>query len=328
MIGLSLRRLQTFAAVAECGSFRLAAELLHRSPSSVSAHVTQLEQELGVPLFNRTTRSVSLTDPGRALLSHCKSMLADLETTVRELREENQVSRGRVSIGSTPAMLGRRLPPILASYLRQYPGVRLTLKEGFAKDVYASLAAGETDFAVGPRISGLGDFTFSPIISNPFVVVIPRRLIPRPKRRMTLQEAMTLPQIALPIETWIRQSLESMFMRTGSAFTTSYEVRQIQSLLALVEAGLGVAIMPSLSVPPSKGGAYSIATLVDPSAHQLVGLVTTRGRRLSAPAQTCGEWIIRGLRKLGEQVQLDAPNARVEAFRRNIDSSMSSLVTK
>jgi DNA-binding transcriptional LysR family regulator len=297
MITLSLRRIQTFAAVAEYGSFRMAGEQLHRSPSAVSAHIIQLEQELGVPLFNRTTRKVSLTDSGQALLLRCKIVLADLDTAVHELREESQIRRGRVSIGSTPAMLGTRLPPILAMYRRRYPGVLVTLKEDFAKNVYAHLATGETDFAIGPRINGFRDFDFTPIIDNPFVVVMPVTMTVPRNNCVKLKDVMAYPQITLPLETASRQVVEMLFMQHGMAFSTDYEVKQLQSLFALVAAGLGVAIMPNLGVPPSKGKKFRTARLIEPSANQEICIVTARGKRLSAPAQACKELIIRRAQK-------------------------------
>lgn len=296
MITLNLKRIQTFVAIAELGSFRLAGEHLHRSPSAVSAHIAQLEAELKVPLFNRTTRRVSLTDGGQMLLSRCKTVMSDLDATVRELREESQLRRGRVAIGSSPAMLCAKLPAILAEYERLYPGVLLTLKEHFAKDGYARLVAGETDFAIGPRIQGFGDLQFEPIITNPFVVVIPRKL-PSPRGgRMTLQQAMAHPQISLPIETSIRQMIEQMFREAGTPFTTRYDVRQLQTMFTMVEAGLGIAIMPALSVPPPRDRAFKIARLVEPEAEQEICCVTVRGKRLSGPAETLRALIVRRLR--------------------------------
>jgi DNA-binding transcriptional LysR family regulator len=296
-VTLNLRRIQTFAAVAESGSFRKAAEQTHRSPSVVSAHVTQLEAELGVALFHRTTRKVVMTDAGQSLLQRCKAAMSDLDAAVREIQDENQLRRGRVAIGSSPAMAGSWLPPILAEFRRSHPGVVVTLKEDFARDVYVQLALGETHFAIGPRIQGLADLAFRPLLTNPFVVVVAASMAPRAARTMTLAEAMRYPQIALPPQTASRQVVEMLFIQHGSLFSTDYDVKQVQTMFSMVEAGLGVAIMPILSVPRD-AHRYRILHLVEPTADQEVCLVTARGTRLSAPAKACSELIATRLASL------------------------------
>lgn len=300
MLTLNLRRIQTFVAIAELGSFRAAGEKLHRSPSAVSAHVSQLEQELGVPLLNRTTRRVSLTDAGQTLLTRCKSLFADLDSAVRELREESEVRRGRVSIGSSPAMLGSLLPPILSVFRARYPGVLLRLKEDFARNVYETLAKGETDFAIGPRIEGLGDLEFRSLVTNPYMVVVPAASPLAAGDSVTLAQAMAHPQVVLPPETGSRQTIEILFAQRGAAFSTQYDVKQLQTMFAMVEAGLGVAITPLLSVPPARNRRYRILRLREPTVEQEICLVTSRGKRLSPPAVKCGELIAARLRKFGQ----------------------------
>ena len=307
---LNLRRIQTFAAVAETGSFRKASEQVHRSPSVVSTHVIQLEEELGVALFSRTTRKVALTDAGKALLLRCRSALTDLDAAVREIQDENLLRRGRVVIGSSPAMAGAWLPPLIAEFRRTHPGVQVSLKEDFARDVYSRLAAGETHFAIGPRIQGLGDLKFQTLVTNPFVVVIAKSLAPRGARTMTLKQAMRHPQIALPQQSASRQVVEMLFNQQGTHFTTDYDVKQVQTMFSMVDAGLGVAIMPLLSVPRS-GHDYKVLHLVEPSADQEVCLVTSRGIRLSAPAQACSDAIVTGIGAL-QVAQMRTANSRIQ----------------
>jgi LysR family transcriptional regulator, carnitine catabolism transcriptional activator len=297
MVSLNLRRIQTFVAVAESRSFRVAGELLHRSPSVVSAHVSQLEEELGVALFNRTTRKVTTTEAGQRLLARCKSALSDLDSAVREIHEETQLRRGRVAIGSTPAMMGSRLPPILAAFQRRYPGVLLTLKEDFAERVYAGLASGEIDFAIGPRLEGFGDVGFMTLVRSPFVLVVPKKFARGDT--ITLRDAMKYPQLALPNETNTRRTLEGIFMRHGSAYAPNWEATQLQTLFALVEAGFGVTIIPGLAVPAARGRAYRVLTIVDPALSQEVCLVTARGKRLSTAARTCCDLVLHSLRDSG-----------------------------
>src|SRR3954452_23983410 len=127
---MNLQRLETFLAVAEAGSFRQAAEALHRSQSAVSKHIQQLEAELGVPLLERTTRRVTVTAEGRTLLHRSATLLEDLRTLSTELRDHADIRRGRVSIGAVPSVSSHRLPGAIAAYKRRYPGVTIELHEG------------------------------------------------------------------------------------------------------------------------------------------------------------------------------------------------------
>jgi DNA-binding transcriptional LysR family regulator len=238
---------------------------------------------------------VSLTEAGQRLLVRCNSVLADLDSAVREINEENQLRRGRVSIAATPAILGSRLPAILATFQRRYPGVLLALKEDFAQDVYAELASGQIDFAIGPRLEGFGDVSFTSLVRSPFVVVVPKKMATRSS--IALRDAMKYPQIALPAVTNTRQTVEKMFLRQGSSYVPKWEAKQLQTLFALVEAGFGVAIIPSLAVPTSRGRSYRTVSLVDPSVTQEICLVMARGKRLSAPARTCCDLVVAELRK-------------------------------
>jgi DNA-binding transcriptional LysR family regulator len=127
---MDLRRIESFMAVAETESFAVASRRLHRSPSAVSAHVQQLEAELAVKLFDRTTRSVALTTEGRLLLARCRTVMLELEDASRELADRSALRRGHVSIGTVPSISSHRLPAALAAVKQRHPGITLEVLEG------------------------------------------------------------------------------------------------------------------------------------------------------------------------------------------------------
>lgn len=283
---MNIRQIETFFAVAEAGSFRRAAELLHRSQSVVSVHVQQLEEELGVPLLERTTRRVSLTPEGRTLLTRCKGVLADLKEVAQQLREESNLRRGRVSIGTAPSISTHRLPPIIAAYRELYPGVTLELHEAFAKGMYNDVLERVTDFAVGPRLHGLKDFDIEPIIRDPIVAVLPNT-IALAGTGVTLKRIAREPQLSMPRGTAIRETVEQAFRNAGQTFAPMFEVMHQQTLFSLVEAGLGVTLLPLMSVPPERSGKYQVAVLKEPAITRDICLVTLKGKTLSPAASTC-----------------------------------------
>lgn len=290
MHNLSLKRIQTFLALAECGSFRRTAEFLNRSQSAVSAHIQQLEEEIGVPLVSRTTRRVSLTAEGHMLMIRSKNALAQLDAVVSELREEAQMRRGFVSVGSSPSVSTHLLPPIFAEFQVRYPGVTLQLQEDFAKGMYDRLREEETDFAIGPRLDHLKGFDFDDILSDPIVVVLPLDHPLGEREEVELREVVRYPYLAMPKGTAIRKIIEDASFAQGVTLLPRLEVIHQQTLFNMVAAGLGITILPRISVPKG-GGPYRIARLTSPSITRQVSLITLRGRNLSPSARCCADLI-------------------------------------
>lgn len=288
---MNIRQIETFLSVAEAGSFRRAAELLHRSQSVVSVHVQQLEDELGVPLLERTTRRVSLTAEGRTLLTRCKGVMAELKDIAQQLRDESSMRRGRVSIGSAPSISTHRLPPIIAAYQSLYPGVTLELHEAFAKGMYNDLLERVTDFAIGPRVTGLKDFDIQPIIKDPIVAVLPNTIDMSTGATVTLKRIAREPQLSMPRGTAIRETVEQAFRDAGREFSPRFEVMHQQTLFSLVEAGVGVTLLPLMSVPPDRSGKYQVAVLKEPAITRDICLIKMKGKTLSPAAGTCAEMI-------------------------------------
>ncbi|MDB5872057.1 MAG: LysR family transcriptional regulator [Ramlibacter sp.] len=293
---MNIRQIETFLCVADCGSFRRAAEQLHRSQSAVSVHVQQLEEELGVPLLERTTRRVSLTAEGRTLLIRCKSVIADLKGVAQELRDESSLRRGRVSIGTAPSISTHRLPPIIAAYQASYPGVTLELHEAFAKGMYDDVLNRVTDFAIGPKLEGLKDFDIRPLIKDPIVAVLPAAYPLNGRKSISLEEIAGLPHLSMPKGTAIRTVIEDAFKAGRHAFSPKFEIIHQQTLFSLVEAGLGVTILPLMSVPQERSPKYQVAHLLAPAIVREICLVTLKGKTLSPAARQCAELIVQGLK--------------------------------
>lgn len=293
---MNLRQIETFLCVAETASFRRAAEQLHRSQSAVSVHVQQLEEELGVPLLERTTRRVSLTPEGRTLLIRCKSVMADLKSVAHELKEESDLRRGRVSIGTSPSISTHRLPPIVAAYQANYPGVVLELHEAFAKGMYEDVLERVTDFAIGPRLEGLKDFDIVHVLKDPIVAVLPADYPLNGRRSVTLEEIASQPHLSMPKGTAIRAVIEDAFKLNRLTFAPKFEVIHQQTLFSLVEAGLGVTILPLMSVPQERSKNYQVAHLRAPTIVRDICLVKLKGKTLSPAAKQCAELIVQGLK--------------------------------
>uniref|UniRef100_UPI00035E69BE LysR family transcriptional regulator n=1 Tax=Herbaspirillum lusitanum TaxID=213312 RepID=UPI00035E69BE len=129
LANVNFKLLQTFLLVADQSSFRIAAEKSFRSPSAVSAQIRQLEAQLGVALFHRTTRNVRLTTEGEQLLDCAQRALMEVESGLRKIQESADIRRGRVSISCSPTIAETRLARVLAAFEKEYPGIEVSVRE-------------------------------------------------------------------------------------------------------------------------------------------------------------------------------------------------------
>ena len=305
---MDLRRIETFMAVADLGSFAAASSHLHRSPSAVSTHVQQLEAELGVRLLYRTTRRVSTTSEGRLLLERCRTVMSDLDGVRKELQERSDLRRGHVSIGTVPSVSSVHLPSSLAAFKQRFPGISLQLHEGSISTIHRDLRGSVTDFAVAPAFGEPGDLDHQAVLSDPFVAVLPLSM-GFPGQTISLKQLAGCDQLSQPRDTAVRAQVELAFHKAGLAFRPTIEVSHHQTLLNMVAVGLGVSVLPAICVPPTSQNGYQVVALRPPGLSREICIVTLRGKGLSPAADRCARLIAellqtsrRGIRKNAERV--------------------------
>lgn len=288
---MNLRCIETFICVAECSSFRRAAELLHRSQSAVSVHVQLLEDELGVPLFDRTTRRVALTAEGRTLLSRTKVVVAELRSVADELREASGIRGGVVDVGITPSLGAAVLPAALAEFSSRFPRVNVRLHEAVARGLYESVRQRKTDFAVGPAVPGLKDFDYQVISREPLLAILPPDYPLQSRKAVTLKELLAQPLLAMPVGTYLRRVLEDAAAARGERLQPRLELGSFGTVLAQVEAGIGVSVLPALAVSPDWRARLQTARIRAPALAWDNCILRLKGKRLSPPAARLADLI-------------------------------------
>src|SRR5262245_59053704 len=151
---LNLRQLQTFVTVARLGSFTRAARLLHISQPALTTQVRQLEETLGVRLFDRNTRTVELTRIGKELAPVVTQLLQEIEAVVVNTKELAAQSRGVIRIASLPSISSMILPTAVARFKGLYPGISVVLKDVIAQRLVTMVKAEEVDFRSEERRVG------------------------------------------------------------------------------------------------------------------------------------------------------------------------------
>jgi DNA-binding transcriptional LysR family regulator len=188
---INLKLIQTFLTVAEMRSFRRAADQVKRSQSAVSMQIRQLEEQLGVALFHRTTRSVKLTSEGEKLVGSAKKAIGEMENGIRDLLEAADSRRDHVTIACSPTIAPRQLPPILMRFVADYPRINIILKELKSQDLFESIRRGEADFGIGPAITD-GDFEFSTVVSDRVCALMSNDYLPGRKDSVRCRQSSTM----------------------------------------------------------------------------------------------------------------------------------------
>lgn len=251
---LDVRRLRVLSEVAARGSFSAAADALTLTQSAVSQHITALEREVGLPLIERGTRPVELTEAGYALTRHATGIFARLNGAEQELGEIAGRRLGRLRFGTFPTALATLVPPAFAAFRRDHPEVTLTVVDDHLQRLIPRLEAGELDLALIydheaiPDISAR-DLERIPLLDDVFQAVLPAgHRLARRRRTLELSELSGEPWIGgAPTSAWYRIAIDAC-RRAGFTPQADFASDDHIAVQALVAAGLGVSVIPGLAV--------------------------------------------------------------------------------
>lgn len=291
MDNISLRQLQTLIAVADTGSFRRAAEQLHRSQSAVSVQIQQLEEAVGVGLFHRTTRRVALTAEGERLLGRSRRALSEIQAGIRELRDEVELQRGRVVIGAPPTISSTRLPRLIAEFQARHPGIVIQVNEDFAGNIAERLRQQELDFALSPQLGDSPEIEAQSIATDEYLAVLPHGYAVPATGIIDFSALTGEPMLALPRATALRRELDRLFQDLGHPLQPTFEVMHHLTLLAMVDAGLGVTVLPAIALEATGFEKLKTARLTNPPVSREICLLTLKGQALSPAAAACARMI-------------------------------------
>lgn len=284
-MNFDLADLRAFVAVAELNSFRAAAESIHLSQPALSRRVEKLEIALGVRLFERTTRSVSLTAVGRDFSRKARSLLDDLESSLLSMQEVAASQLGEVVIACVPSAVYYFLPKVLRDYHEQYPRIRVRIIDDSANAVLESVARGEADFGINIIGTQEPEIEFQAILKEPFVAACRRDHPLASKRKVTWAELGQYDFMTVDKSSGNRLLVDLALANSNVRPSWCFEARHVSTLLGLVEAGLGVAVVPRLSMPQGEHATLAMVELVEPTVDRTVGLIRRRGRELPPAAQ-------------------------------------------
>ncbi|MFF1776742.1 LysR family transcriptional regulator [Streptomyces virginiae] len=278
---IDVQRLRVLRAVAEHGSFNRAAGALLVTPSAVSQHIAALERTVGHPVAVRSTRGVTLTEAGRLLVEAAESISAELDQ-VRHAIDRLTAQRPRLTVATFTSGGRHLLPAALARFVAEHPEVELTVRESEPEDAVPMVRGGAADLALayhfdGPPPVRPGEhpgLDWVPLMEDPLWLVLPRghRLADRTSVDLAELRADRWVLGCLKTEAFLRRYAElSGFDLRVAASTTDYFFAQ-----TLVAAGVGVSLIPHVSLAPTQESAVVRVEPPRPARH--IGLVLPRRR--------------------------------------------------
>jgi len=278
---MELQQLRYFCAIADTGSFSRAAQQTHVSQPSLSQQIRKLEDELGARLFDRLGRTVRLTELGQAFLPGARAVLRDLEAARTEVVEHKSAIAGAVSVGVIPTIAPYFLPPVLASFSRKYPQLRVTVMEEITPLLLERLRGGHLDLAIVAlplQIRG-HEFDAFPLQDERLYAVLPKKHSLRKRRSVSLGDLEDDSFLLLRDGHCFRETAVAACKRARMNPRIVFESGQFSSILSMVSAGLGVSIVPAMAVEKRPGCCF--IPLGDIKATRTVGVVTLHGRSLT-----------------------------------------------
>lgn len=279
-------QLTYFKKVAESGSISRAAEKLLLTQPAVSKQIKKLENELGERLFDRIGKKVFLTHAGEKLYTHADNILrsvAAAKTAVRDLSED---CSGELIIGASDHISIHRLPSVLKSYITSFPKVDLKLRCHRSEAIHEMVARNQVDLGIitlpKPEPTMIIKTIWKDTMSLVFVKNHPLRSLQRVKLKDTLDYGMILTETG----TETRSYFDAAFAEKGLRPHVSMEVAYIETIKALVRAGLGISILPDKAVESEvKSGELVKTTIIDAKFSRNLGVIYLKDKFLSRPVQ-------------------------------------------
>jgi DNA-binding transcriptional LysR family regulator len=250
-MNLSTRQLKAFVAVARLRSFTRAAEEIHISQAGLSLMLRDMETQLDCRLFERTTRAVWLTDGGARLLPVAERMVRELDEVAGELGKLSADAARTLTVAATPLVCASVLPEVCRTMARLHPGVKVVVRDTERGQVESLVASGEVDVGLGVLFTQSAGIHRKPLLKVPLVCVSPRRgegfpLAPgRRPGTLTWSALKGVPLIALPADNTIQQMVDARLAAIGRGNEPRQTYRSLHTLVAMVDAGYGAAVLPS-----------------------------------------------------------------------------------
>jgi len=284
---MELRQLRYFCAVVDRGNFTRAAAACAVAQPSLSQQILNLEAELGQPLLVRHPRRVELTEAGAAMLEHARRILGETDQLRHRLEQRTRLLEGRVVVGAIPTVAPFFLPRPIAAFLAAHPGVRVRVHESKTSVLLEELVAGQVELAIASDITSADRRRWSLHVRELFRerlwLALPRtHLLAGGLQAVSLDQIPREQLMVLSDGHCLRdQTLRACRIRQVE---DRLECEQLETLLAMVDAGLGIGIIPAMAMGSVLPDGVVTRPILADDAERTISIVRRRSTELSPAA--------------------------------------------
>lgn len=287
---MELFQLRYFIEVADQRNFTRAAERLNLAQPALSQQVKNLEKELGTELLVRGRKQTVLTRAGEIFLPRARALVADARAAKQAVADATDLKIGRLVLAAIPSMSGHWLPPHVRTFREHFPNVELVIKEGRTDEVCAMLDAAVADIGFVQLPVDEKKFDCQSVLAEEFVSLVPSR------HELAGQSTITLRQLAgesfVLYKGKAREVVISACRAAGFEPSVACESGELETVRALVAAGLGIAVLPELALS-SVGPSQCVRGITKPKLKRELGWIRRRTSELSKAATAFVETINR-----------------------------------
>ncbi|RRZ91055.1 LysR family transcriptional regulator [Erwinia sp. 198] len=280
----TLRQLRVFVAVAQQRSFSHAGQMIGLSQSAVSHSVKELESEMGIRLLDRTTREVMLTEAGVQLASRLERLLEELNTTLLDVRSYGQQRSGTVRIAASQTISAHLMPQCLAASQLHFPEIKIMLRDRPQQWVLQSIRNAEVDFGIVIGPLQVEDLEDEAILEEPFLLLCrqddPLAAEKKISWQMLNRRLLVLQDYSSGSRVLIDEALRQQQVKVDIV----QEIGHPATLYPMVEAGIGISILPALALPLPQGRPLLVRRIT-PEINRSIMLVRRKNRSLSPAAE-------------------------------------------
>ncbi len=279
------RQLKIFLALAESLNFSRTAEKFFVTQPSLSKAVKDMEDALGVALFERTTRSVRLTLAGERMTSLARRVVGEFDSGLQHLQDLADEEAHHVTIAAIPSLANAVLPQVCESLERHYSRPRLTIYDGTNAATIQRLINYQVDFALASAAPSHPELEYEEVMRDRFVLLAPAGNESTVKPTMWMEELVDLPLISGTDASTAKEYVSAAFLQRGIVFRPKLSFDQVATAAGFVQKGVGIAIQPYLGVMPLLDlRGMRLCQIVDGPVRS-VGIVRRKGSPLSQIAE-------------------------------------------
>ena len=284
-MSVSLRQLRAFASVGRLGSFTKAADALHMTQPALSARIRELEEALGVRLFDRSTRSVVVTSTARDLLPVVDQILSEISGVVARARDVASRNVGTVTIAALPSVSSTMLPRAIARFRVRYPGITVTPRDALAERIVDMIRSDQVDFGITSARTGDAQLDFFPLATDHMVAVLARGHPLARAKRLDLSGLLTGPLILMDRDSSVRRIVDNAYAAEGLIATPAFEATYMSTAIGMVRGRLGVTLLPSSALELRGASDVVLRRMPHPLLERKLGILRRRDRSLTPAAE-------------------------------------------